>query len=78
MPILDEILEWVNENTRPNNRYKYSRCVICRNAWWDDHEQHSYDCWVPRLKNKVHEQALSSQDSLISLQAENVGVTPAN
>ena len=53
MPILGEILEWVNENTRPNNRYKYSRCVICRNAWWDNQEQHSYDCWVPRLKSEV-------------------------
>jgi hypothetical protein len=64
MPILNEILEWVNENSRPNNRYKYSRCVICRNAWWDNQEQHSYDCWVPRLKSEVREQAVTSPDSL--------------
>lgn len=48
--IVSEVLDWVEKRSAPNSSYKYSRCVVCGHAWWDNNEQHNFDCWVPRLK----------------------------
>lgn len=66
MEMLLEILKWVKGRSAPNESYKYSRCVICGHAWWDDKEEHNFDCWVPRLKEAVehslHPTGLESVD----------------
>lgn len=60
-----EIAEWVSVKSAPNEHRKYSRCPICRNAWWDKEERHNLDCFVPRLQNaaELAQQQLTQQDS---------------
>lgn len=53
--MLNEILEWIDKRSAPNESYKYSRCVICGHAWWGNHEEHNFDCWVPRLRRAVEQ-----------------------
>lgn len=57
MEVLFDILKWVNERSAPNQSRKYSRCPVCESAWWDNKEQHRFDCWVPRAK-RAAEQSL--------------------
>jgi len=52
----EEILEWVEMKSRPNDRWKYSRCPVCGRAYWTDWEQHERGCWVPRLADILNEQ----------------------
>ena len=35
---------WIVNNSKPNSSYKYSRCIICGQTWWDDKEEHNFDC----------------------------------
>lgn len=53
MNVLLEILEWVKSKSEPSKAHKYSRCVVCGHSWWDEKEEHMFDCWVPRAKNRV-------------------------
>jgi hypothetical protein len=50
MEIINEILEWYRRKSTPGVLYKYSRCPICNNTWWDDKEEHNFNCWIPRLE----------------------------
>lgn len=54
---LGDVLNWVVEKSAPNASYKYSRCIVCGHAWWDDEEQHNFGCWVPGLKSVCKESA---------------------
>lgn len=63
--MLKEILEWVDKRSAPNEAYRYSRCVICGHAWWDNHEEHNFDCWVPCLRRAV-EQGLHLTGGILS------------
>ena len=54
MDILREILNWVDQQARPNSRRRYSRCPICDLSWWGTRERHQRDCFVPRLRRIVN------------------------
>jgi len=47
---LNQVVEWVIQNSCPNKYHRYSRCIICDSTWWDDKETHNSGCWVPNLK----------------------------
>lgn len=80
MEMLLEILEWVNKYSAPNSDYKYSRCVVCSQAWWDEKEVHKLNCWVPRLKqaaeHSLHSDTVESVASTSILQASAESASP--
>lgn len=61
-----QVINWVNEQTRPNERRHYSRCPICDNTWWDDSERHNFKCWVPLLKYSLERyQSCEKKENLV-------------
>jgi len=49
--LLAEVLDWYKSRSAPSDTYKYSRCPICRQTWWDGKEKHNFGCWIPRLES---------------------------
>jgi hypothetical protein len=47
---LTDVLEWIEKQSAPNSQRAYHRCSVCDTAWWNEKEQHSLSCPVPRWK----------------------------
>jgi hypothetical protein len=45
------VLDWIESRTTPNDRYAYSRCIVCACPWrGDEPERHNIRCPVPKWR----------------------------
>ena len=63
--MLDNVFKWYREHSEPNEKYRYSRCPVCLQAWWDDKEIHGQDCWIPEFKEARLQNQASAQQAAI-------------
>jgi hypothetical protein len=47
------VLTWIQDNIKPNESRKYSRCPICKTSWWDKKEMHTISCWIPDFNHTI-------------------------
>lgn len=73
--MLNEILEWVIEQSSPDSTLAYFRCPVCYITWWDNFEdsRHERNCWVPRLQNMVATEQSAQADGAARCHADRDG-----